>query len=201
MKIVPNCIQKRDNRTMENIELETNLFKATTFGIGASKPKIALLADPFLVKAGAEVSIGVESHDEIPFFFACPGVLGAAKIGIDDAVNGDFRKKLHAAMTQYNLDAKKMEVYMGPCLTFSHTHIERSLLEKLMDQGYRAACKRTSGVDFLDVPVLVLVQCRELGIPMENIHIGDHDTFENPELLYSALRGDKETNLTIATLK
>ena len=136
----------------------------------------------------------------MPLFFACNGVLGAAKIDLNAAVNEEFKKKLHAAITQFNLRPESIEVYIGPCLTFSHVHVERALMESLMDRGYRAACKRTDGVDFLDLPVMALVQCRALGVPMANIHIGDYDTFENPSLLYSKLRGDENENLTVATL-
>ena len=186
---------------MKNIELETKWFKAVTYVIGATRPNAVPLADPFLIQAGAGATIAIEANDEIPLFFGADGILGAAKIALDDAVKETFKSRLHAAMTQFNLDPKQIEVYMGPCLTFSHIHVERALIETLMDKGYRAACKRTDGVDFLDVPVMVLQQCRSLGIPMENIHIGNYDTFENPTLLYSELRGDKENNLTVATLK
>ena len=186
---------------MDNIVFETPLFTATTYCVGSPKPNAPTLADPFQVIAGEGSSIAVETADEIPFFFACGSILGAAKITLTDATEGSFKARLHAAITQYALDPSKIHVYMGPCLTFSHTHVDRALIERLMDMGYRAACKRTDGVDFLDVPVLVLMQCRAHGIPMENIHIGDYDTYENPELLHSALRGDRDSNLTIATLK
>ncbi|MCR5348116.1 MAG: laccase domain-containing protein [Bacilli bacterium] len=186
---------------MKHIEFETPLFVATTFGIGDDFPKDAPIAEPFAVKAGKGASLCVASNDEIPLFFAAKGVLGGAKIDLKSAVDGSFREKFHTAITQYNLNPAEIQVYMGPCLTFSHTSVERKLIEQLMGEGYRAACKRTDGIDFLDVPVLVLMQCRRLGVPMANIHIGDYDTFENPDLLYSALRGDKKVNHTVAKLK
>jgi len=186
---------------METIVSPNPLFVATTYCIGAPKPAVEALAEPFVVKAGKGATVAVDAHDEIPFFFASEGVIGAAKITLEDAVKEEFKARLHAAMTQYGLIPEKIQVCLGPCLTFSHTHVERALIEEMMDRGYRAACKRTDGVDFLDVPVLVLMQCRSLGIPMENIHIGDYDTYENPEILHSALRGDKEDNRTVATLR
>ena len=185
---------------MKDITYHSSLFDAKVYGVGVSFPKDIPLADPFLVVAGAKAQLGVSCSDEIPLFFAAKGVLGAAKIGLENAINGEFAKDLHAAITQYNLDPRDIQIYMGPCLTFSHTHVERKLLERLMDEGYRAACKRTDGVDFVDIAVLILMQCRKRGILMENIHIGDYDTFENPDLLYSKLRGDKEENLVVATL-
>lgn len=186
---------------MKNIEYKNPLFTATTFGIGSKPVDGVELVDLFSAKAGKGATLAIQSNDEVPFFFASNGVLGAAKIDLNAAVEEVLEKKLHAAITQFNLNPEEIEVYMGPCLTFSHTHVERPLIENLMDRGYRAACKRTDGVDFLDVPLLLLMQCRHLGIPMKNIHIGDYDTFENPSLLYSALRGDNGKNLTVATLK
>ena len=186
---------------MKAIEFETKLFRASTYGKGVEQPKGPTIVDSFGLVAGEKAAIGIRSHDELPLFFAAPGILGAAKITPAMALDETFLNDLHAAMTQRNLKPEEIEVYMGPCLTFSHTRVERKTIETLMGKGYRAACKRTDGIDFLDVPVLVLMQCRRLGIPMAQIHIGDYDTFENPDLLYSELRGDKANNLTIATLK
>lgn len=192
----------RDNRRMKTIDFENSLFNASTYGPAATnKPSLTHLANPFIVRAGQNMRVGVETRDAVPLIFACPGYIGAAKITLEDATKEVFRDRMHAAITQYNLDPRKIQVYIGPCLTFSHTFVERPMILDMMDRGYRIACKRTDGVDFLDVPVVVLMQCRHLGIPMENIVIGDFDTFENPELLYSKLRGDRDYNLTVATLK
>ena len=186
---------------MANIEYKGEAFLATTVVKGGHLPNVAGQADPFLVVAGKGAEIAVSSSDEVPLFFAVKKrLLGAAKVDLDSAVKEDFAKRFHAAVTQYGLNPGDIEVYMGPCLTFSHTHVERKLLEELMDRGYRAACKRTDGVDFLDVPLLLLMQLRHEGVPMKNIHIGDYDTYENPELLLSKLRGDEGENLTIAKL-
>ena len=186
---------------MGNIEYKGEAFLATTTVKGGRAPSAANLADPFLVVAGKGAEIAVSSSDEIPLFFAVKNrLLGAAKVDLRSGVDEDFARRFHAAVTQYGLNPSEIEVYMGPCLTFSHTHVERKLLEELMDRGYRAACKRTDGVDFLDLPLLLLMQLRRQGVVMENIHIGDYDTYENPELLHSKLRGDEEENLTIAKL-
>ena len=187
---------------MDNINFEGSSLSCVTYVRSNKAPSLPPLAEPFLTRAGKNVSIGVLSSDEIPLFFAVKGMLlGGAKISQECAVKGTFKASLHATFTQYNIQGNQVEVYMGPCLTFSHTLVERKLIEQLMDQGYRIAAKRTDGVDFLDVPILVLAQLRELGIPPENIHIGDFDTFENPDLLFSKLRGDKEENLSIAQLR
>ncbi len=186
---------------MANIEFKGGSFVATTYVKGSPLPTLPAKAEPFIVVAGKKATVAVATHDEVPLFFAVKGaLLGAAKVDLKSGVDEDFAKRFHAAITQYGLRPEQIEVYFGPCLTFSHTHVERKLLEELMDRGYRAACKRTDGVDFLDLPLLLLMQLRRQGVPMTNIHIGDYDTFENPELLHSALRGDNENNITVATL-
>ena len=185
---------------MKNIEYQGDSLAVTTF-VKGNNPTVAKLADPFGVIAGKGASIAVSSSDEVPVFFAVKDVLvGAAKVDLPSGIEGTFASSFHAAITQYGLDSSKIEVYLGPCLTFSHTHVERSLIERLMECGFRAACKRTDGVDFLDLPLLLLMQIRREGVPMENIHIGDYDTYENPELLHSKLRGDEEENISVATL-
>ena len=186
---------------MANIEFKGEAFLATTFTKGGHPVGTPTMADPFLVVPGKEAEIAVSSSDEVPLFFAvAKKLLGAAKIDLDSGVKEDFAKRFHASVTQYGLNPAEIEVYMGPCLTFSHTHVERKLLEELMDRGYRACCKRTDGVDFLDLPLLILMQLRREGVPMKNIHIGDFDTYENPELLRSKLRGDEGENITVAKL-
>ena len=185
---------------MENIEYQSALFTAKTFTKKELRPLDVEIVDSFAFKAGKNIDLGIETADEVPLVFAAEGMLGVAKVTLDDAVKEVIKDRLHAAFTQFNVDPAKLEVYMGPCLTFSHTHVERPLIEELMDRGYRACCKRTDGVDFLDVPVLLLVQLRHLGVKMENIHISDYDTFENPDILFSRLRGDSEGNFTLAHL-
>ena len=186
---------------MNSIHYENDLFSAETFGVPLAAPGDIPSADGFAVKAGQGVSLAIATRDEVPLVFAGKGILGVAKVGLKEAVDETVLKKFHACITQYDLDPASIQVYLGPSLTFSHTHVDRPLIVNLMDRGYRACCKRTDGVDFLDVPLLVLMQCRHLGIPMANIHIGDYDTFENPQLLYSTLRGDEKDNVTVATLK
>ncbi len=146
-----------------------------------------------------EGDICIASNDEVPLVLGEEGK-GATAIVIskEDAISFASVKAIKTAIKGY--DVSKTEAYIAPCLTFSHTPATRELLLELMDKGYGACCKRTSGVDYLDVPVLVLLQLRKFGIPFENIHITDYDTFENPEMLFSASRGDKEKNVTVVSV-
>ena len=188
---------------MENIEIKiADVFEATTFTKGnRHEPGAALMVNDYAVSTAKGAELAISSSEEAPVFFAVKDhILGAAKIDLERATSLFIKKQLHTTITAYGLNPKDIQVYIGPCLTFSHTIVERPLIEKMMALGYRAACKRTDGVDFFDVPVMILLQLRELGIPMGNIVISDYDTYENPELLYSKLRAENEENLTVASL-
>ena len=186
---------------MENVKTKVGeAFLAETF-VKGNEPSISSFVDGYEVTMAKGASLAISSTEEAPVFFGIKGrLLGAAKIDLERAVSLYIKDKMHTTITAYDLNPKEIEVYIAPCLTFSHTIVERSLIEKMMALGYRAACKRTDGVDFFDVPVAILVQMRELGIPMKNIHISDYDTFENPEMFYSKLHSDEKENVTVATL-
>ena len=183
---------------MKNIEFRCQSFTATTYVKGNRLPELPPLAEPFLVLPGKGQVLTIPCNDDIPLAFGVRDrLIGGTQVSLEAAVKEEFSAKLHATITQFALNTNEIEIYMGPCLTFSHTHVERKLIEELMERGYRASCKRTDGVEFLDLPLLVLTQCRKQGIPMTNIHISDYDTFENPGILYSRLYGDNENNYTI----
>jgi copper oxidase (laccase) domain-containing protein len=143
-----------------------------------------------------ETSHELATADEIPFVYYFPAlkIYGAAKVTKDEALKEIPYFKMKDLMAQYGLKGEDVRIYLGPSLTFSHTLVERSVIVSLMEKGYRSACKRTSGVDFLDVPMLVVTMMRKLAIPFKNIHLDNHDTFECDSLLYSALRGDVKAN-------
>ncbi len=186
---------------MENIIFKTDKVEIVTYVKGNPLPRVDEAVKEYGVTPVVRKTLAISSADEVPLFLYEEGrILIGAKVNQASAIAGKAKAKIHATITQYNLNPKVLHVYMGPCLTFSHTVVERPVIEELMEKGYRAAAKRTDGVDFLDVPVLLLLQLRSLGIPMENIVIGDYDTYENPELFYSELRGEKESNLTVAKL-
>lgn len=155
----------------------------------------------YYASADTTKKLTIHSSDEVPLFFGIEGKLfGAAKIGFEEIQTKSLLGSLRASLVAYGLNAKDIKATIGPCLTFSHCPVERKVIEKLLSDGYQAAAKRTDGVDFLDLPVFVLLELRRLGVEMENIKIGDYDTFENPDLLYSKLRGEKEENPSTASL-
>ena len=149
---------------------------------------------------GKEKEIAIYSQDEVVFFFAYEGFLGGAKLDQEASIRGDLKDDLSSFIEKEKADPKKIICYFAPSLTFSHVHVSRDLQESLIEKGYRASCKRTDKVDFLDLPLLNLLYLRELGIPMENIEISGYGTFETPYLASKANNKAGE-NINLATLK
>lgn len=186
---------------MENSIYEDQAFKAITYTKKDVAPSLSAV-DKMALTSKKGSSLALSSADDIPLFFYAEGkVLGAMTVSKDAAIAEEAKKDVKTMIVAYNLKPSEVSVYMGPCLTFSHTIVSREELISIMNMGYRACAKRTDGVDFLDVPLLVMLQLRALGIPMANFHVSPLDTYENPDLLYSKLRGDEGSNLTIGTLK
>lgn len=184
---------------MENIVFELDGFKAVTYTLGntpANKGKGKS------VTARKHDPVVVETADEVPLiFYVKDRVLGALSISKEQAIALEAKKQVKTTLVAYSVDPNDVYVYLGPCLAFSHTNVSREAIIEIINLGYNAVAKRTDGIDFLDVPLLVLLQMRELGIPMKNIYVSPYDTFENPDMFYSQLAGDKEKNITIATLE
>lgn len=182
---------------MKNIVFETDGFIATTYIKGEVRPSGKGKA----ITARKGEAVRLDTADEVPlFFFAKDKVVGGFAINKEMALNLEAKKLVKTEMVSYSLLPNDLYIYLGPCLTFSHTNVSRDTLLRVINLGYGAAAKRTDGIDFLDVPLLVLLQMRELGIPMKNIYVSEFDTFENPNILYSELSGDKEKNVTEAKL-
>jgi copper oxidase (laccase) domain-containing protein len=178
-------------------ELELATFTRDASSLPAGEKVIDLT-----VTAEKGHALIVESADQIPFFFydKKTHLIGAARIAKDDTLTESLKSAMHRVMVQYNLIPQDIVCYLGPSLTFSHTVVERPVLLKVMEMGYRAAAKRTSGVDFFDVPIMNVIMLRNLGIPAKNIYLDAHDTFECDKLFFSELRGDKKKNLSIIEL-
>jgi copper oxidase (laccase) domain-containing protein len=144
----------------------------------------------------------VETADEVPcFFFVKKKLLGAAVLSEERTLKEFLKEKLGALIKTEGLNPKDLLVYFGPCITFSHCPASREYQLDLMKRGYGPACKRTDKVDYVDYPVMNVLQLRALGIPMANIYISDYDTFENPDLFYShARKDDAKMNLSVGRL-
>lgn len=177
------------------LRLETYTKEATSTPEGES-------VSSFFVSALAHHPFVLNTADEVPFFFydRKAHLFGGAPLSKEGTLNEEAKKRMHEVIVQYNLDPRDIAVYLGPSLTFSHTLVDRPTLLKIMAMGYRAAAKRTSGVDFFDVPVMNVLMLRHLGIPAENIVVDAHDTFECDSLFYSKLRGDKGLNPSVIEL-
>jgi len=151
--------------------------------------------EPFQVYADRETRV-ISTADEIPFFFFDKKSLahGGTALSVEEVRGEIILKRFKPLLAQHSFKSENIIVYLGPSLTFSHVLVERADILDLMNRGYRAATKRTDGVDFFDPRMMVVVMLRQLGIPFSNIYLDNHDTFECDALLYSALRGDSKKN-------
>ncbi len=185
---------------MENIDLNSGPLHCLTATKSGQKD-IEHVVDSYYATADTATKLTILSNDEVPLFFGIKGkMIGAAKIGKEEIKTKSLSDNLRATLVSYGLKGEDLVAIIGPCLTFSHTPVERKIIEQLLDDGFQAAAKRTDGVDFLDLPLFVVLELRRLGVKIENIKIGDYDTFENPHLLYSELRGENELNASTAYL-
>ena len=170
---------------------------------GEKKAPLNIKANPdfsFLTKPGEAFRLLI--NDETAVFLAVPGrFLLGFKADHLNATQDGFLDPLKKVLKEQGIDPASLHAEIGPALTFSHCPVERPVILHLLEKGYRAAGKRTSGVDYLDVPVLLFARLRELGLLPENILIGEYDTFENESLFFSRLRGEEEKNLVEAILR
>ena len=181
---------------MNNLSFSSPSFSVLTVGKG-DRPERAY--SKIALHPGECVAL--ETHDEVPCFYGKKGSFLAGEIfSADSALDGSSIEEVKKELSSKGINPEELEVYLAPCLTFSHTIVDEKTIEKVIGLGYREACKRTDGVDFLDVPLIVLIQFRRLGVKMENIRLSSYDTSENPSLLYSKSNGDFEKNLNVATL-
>jgi copper oxidase (laccase) domain-containing protein len=177
-------------------------FSAEAYLKGAKLPSGLKALPRFTFENVAKTPFVLYAADEVPLLYYVPklGLFGGAALSQENALDEEVKTKLHTLMVQYNLEGKDLYAFIGPSLTFSHVPVERKVLESLMERGCRAAAKRCDGVDFFDVPMMNVIQLRSLGIPFDHILIDAHDTFECADILYSALRGDKEKNPIVLEL-
>ncbi len=144
----------------------------------------------------------LRTADEIPFFFYAPKahLIGATPLTFDDTLAETLLKDLPDFLAKFNVHPEDLVCYFGPSLTFAHVPVERDVLLSVMAHGYRAAAKRTFGVDYLDLPIMNFLMLRRMGVAANNIYLDAHDTYECSELLYSASRRDKRKNLSLIEL-
>lgn len=189
------------HKGVSNITFDGGSFRIDTFTKEAKVPSIEEIK-PFEVYVDKKPR-GLLSADDIPFFFVDSKSLayGGAVLDEDDVKNEIILKKFKPVIEERSFDKNELIVYLGPSLTFSHISVERPFILDLMGRGYRAAAKRTDGVDYFDMRVMVLVMLRKLGIPFDNIHLDTYDTFECSALLYSTLRGDTKKNVSLLSIE
>lgn len=183
---------------MKSLDFSCSSFSVTTYG-KTEHPRTDGFSSEAMIPGG---HVCLSSRDQLPCFYGKKGsFLSAELFNRESALDGSSIAKVETRLRAHSISPADLEVYLAPCLTFSHTIVNEETIQAVIGRGYREACKRTDGIDFLDVPLIVLIQFRHIGVKMENIHIASFDTSENPSLLYSASNGDDKDNLSVATLQ
>ena len=173
----------------------------TTFTKNENHPLLQSASEGTLALSESEPLL-LEAADEIPFVFYAKEhrLFGAMVILKQDSLDEKLYRVMKTLIHDKGLNAQEIYCYLGPSLTFSHVEVDRNTLLSIIQKGYRAAAKRTNGVDYADLPLMNVVMLRKIGIPFHNIFIDGHDTYEMEPFLYSEKRGDEKKNPTFVEL-
>lgn len=151
----------------------------------------------------SNLALGIFHADCVPVFFAAPkhhlvGIIHAGKTGTLKKV---VYKSLMYIIQEEHIAPEDLYVHLGPALTFSHCLLEKTPEEfiKTYGEDFLKGMKSTSGVHFLDVPLLNVIQARDAGIPSTHISVYDGCTFENESLFFSYKR-DKTTGRHLSVI-
>lgn len=149
------------------------------------------------------LALGVFHADCVPVFFASPkhhlvGIIHAGKTGTLKKV---VYKSLTYIIKEEHIDPNDIYVHLGPALTFSHCSLDMTPEEfiQIYGEDFLKGMKSTSGVHFLDVPLLNVIQARDAGIPSINISVYEGCTFESEALFFSYKR-DKTTGRHLSVI-
>ena len=187
---------------MKPYDIELNAFSVSVFPVPEEAPEAANVTDNgLIVLTQPKQTLAIDAADEVPLFI---GVKGQMLTGKAYSLNESLRERpyidLSSLLLRLHLDPNQVEAFLGPSLTFAHIEQADEVLTRVKELGYDLACKGTSGVHYLDQQVLVLLQLRKIGIPMNQIHVSCYDTYDTKGLK-SALGGDEKKNRFIATFK
>lgn len=151
----------------------------------------------------SHLALGIFHADCVPVFFCSPkhhliGIIHAGDIGTFKKITF---KSLSTIIEKEHIDPKDIYVHIGPSLTFSHRIVKENADELIHHYGeeFAKGFKATNGVNFIDLPLLNVIQARKAGIPSLNISVYDGCTFENESLFFSYAR-DKKTGRHLSVI-
>ena len=151
----------------------------------------------------SKVALGVFHADCVPVFIATKdgSLVGVVHAGEKGTFKEVLLKSLLTIINNENIDPNDLLVHIGPSCTFSHHIVNMNAKEMVETYGdkYLVAYKITSGVSFIDLPLINYLQAREAGIPSNNISVYDGCTYENEDLFFSHRR-DKVTGRHLSVI-
>ena len=141
------------------------------------------------------IALGVFHADCCPIFISSKSghLVGIVHAGEKGTFKKVLFKSLSTIINNENINPEDLLVHIGPSLTFSHRIVNLSAKEMVEKYGdeYLVAFKITSGVSFIDLPLINYLQAREANIPSKNISVYDGCTYENEDLFFSHSRENK----------
>ncbi|MFA5485491.1 MAG: polyphenol oxidase family protein [Bacilli bacterium] len=150
------------------------------------------------------IALAIYHANCVPLFVYVPnhdivGIIHAGELGSVANISGLFVKKL---IKDEGVKPEEIYVNIGPSLSFSHRVITKKRAEELAALGnpIQKAVKATLPQYFLDLPLLNILQLREVGVPFENITFSNICTYENKDRFYHYEKG-KHTGRNISFIR
>ena len=148
------------------------------------------------------IALAVFHADCVPVFIHVPGkrlvmIIHAGEIGTLKEITYKAIKQLEK---NEKINPKRVHAHIGPARTFMNYPTNEETIKRVLELGYNAGAKRSSGTLFIDTQVINYEQLRKAGVPQKNITMTAHCTVERPDLFYSHYR-DNNTGRMISLIK
>jgi YfiH family protein len=99
-------------------------------------------------------------------------------------------RTIQTIIEKEGVDPKNLMAHIGPSLDFSYHPISLEEVDKIlsMNNNFSQVIKLISGIFYLDIPLLNYMQLIDAGIPLEQIHVSNIDTYSDPQRFFSYQR-------------
>lgn len=149
------------------------------------------------------LALGVFHADCVPVFVYAPKhhLVGIIHAGAKGTFQRIVFKSLKTIIENEHIPATDLYIHLGPAISFSHYTVPgdpETLLQELGD-SFSYGIKVTNGVSFVDLPLLNVLQAREIGILARHISVYEGCTYEEEDRFYS-YRREKETGRHLSVI-
>ena len=122
------------------------------------------------------------------FYDRTTHLIGAIHAGYDGTLSEITKKTLSHVIHNEKVKPENIQVIIGPALSYKNSNMKVDITQRLNDMTVDTTdcyTKLENGHFKIDTRTLNKRMVLECGIPLENIHDYDHDTFEDSSLYYS----------------